>query len=289
MIEGSATQHPGPCDDPIAGRYFETAGIPLKKGRFFSGQDRRDSLPVAIVNEAMVRTYWPDEDPIGKRFRFPSQQQSPWITVVGVTGNMHRQGLENRVAPQIFRPHAQETDDMLDVIVRTSAEPETMAAAVRSEIQSMDRSVAKFEVSTVEQQLVEQTAARRFQTSLIGLFSLAALLLSAIGIYGLMHYFVVQRTNEIGVRMALGARYATVLVLVLREGLSLAGLGVMVGILGSLGLTKLLASLLYGVTATDPITFAATPVILLAAAALACWMPAHRAARIDPVVALRQE
>ncbi|HUE20415.1 MAG TPA: ABC transporter permease [Bryobacteraceae bacterium] len=191
VIEGRQPQQPGPSDDAIAGPYFETTGIPLTKGRFFSDEDRRDSPPVAIVNETAARTYWgPGEDPLGKRFRFPGNGPA-WITVVGVTGDMHRQGLEKQVAPQVFRPHAQEPDNMLDVIVRTSADPQTIAAAVRREIQSMDKSVAKFEVTTVERQLGEQTAARRFQTSLIGLFSLAALLLSAIGIYGLMHYFVV--------------------------------------------------------------------------------------------------
>jgi ABC-type antimicrobial peptide transport system permease subunit len=178
---------------------------------------------------------------------------------------------------------------MLEVIVRTSADPQSVASAVQSEIQSMDKSVAKFSVTTVEQQLGEQTAERRFQTSLIGLFSLAALILSAIGIYGLMHYFVAQRTNEIGVRMALGARYGNVLALVLRQGLTLAAFGVMAGVLAALGLTHMLSSLLYGVTPTDPLTFAAAPAILLAVAAAACWIPARRAARIDPMLALRQE
>ena len=202
---------------------------------------------------------------------------------------MHRQGLEKGVAPQAFLPHAQATDDMMDVIVRTSADPQAMAAVVRSEIQSIDKGVAKFAVTTVEQQLGEQTAGRRFQTYLIGLFSFVALLLSAIGIYGLMHYFVVQRTNEIGVRMALGARSGNVLGLVLRQGLTLAGLGIVAGILAAFGLTHLLSSLLYGTTPTDPLTFATAPAVLLAVAALACWIPASRAARIDPVLALRQD
>jgi predicted permease len=288
-IEGRPPQQSGPCDDLIAGPFFETAGIPLKKGRFFSDEDRRDTPPVAIINETMARTYWPNEDPIEKRFRFPGHQSSPWVTVVGVTGDMHRQGLEKQVAPQVFRPDAQESDDMLDVIVRTSVDPQAIAATVQSEIQSIDKRVARFEVTTVEQQLGEQTVQRRFQTSLIGLFSLVALLLSAIGIYGLMHYFVAQRTNEIGVRMALGARHGNVLALVFRQGLTLAGSGIAVGILGAFGLTHLLSSLLYGVTPTDPVTFATTPAILLGVAALACWIPARRAARIDPMLALRHE
>lgn len=289
QIEGRAPQQPGPCDDLIAGPFFETAGIPLDKGRFFSDQDGPNAPAVAIINETMAKTYWPGEDAIGKRFRFPGGELSPWTTVVGVTGDMHRQGLEKQVVPQVFRPDAQQSEDMLEVIVRTSGDPRAVAATVESEIQTLDKSVAKFRVTTVEQQLGQQTAERRFQTSLIGLFSLVALLLSAIGIYGLMHYFVVQRTNEIGVRMALGARYGNVLALVLRQGMLLAGVGIVAGILGAFALTRLLSSLLFGVTPTDPVTFATAPAILLGVAVLACWIPAPRAAGIDPVRALRQE
>ena len=289
VIEGRPPRQPGPCTDAIAGPFFETAGIPLTKGRVFSGLDRRDSPAVAIVNETMARSYWPGEDPIGKRFRFPAERSSPWITVVGVAGDMHRQGLEKQVAPQVFRPLEQDTDNMLDVIVRTSIDPQAIAAAVRNEIQSMDKSVARFDVIAVERQLGEQTAVRSFQTSLTGLFSLVALVLSAIGIYGLMRYLVVQRSNEIGVRMALGASYGSVLGLVLRQGLTLAGLGVAAGVLGSFGFAHLLRGLLFGITPTDPLTFALAPAILLGVAAVACWIPARRAARIDPVLALRQE
>jgi predicted permease len=287
IIEGRAPQRPGPCEDAIAGRYFETAGIPLTRGRYFTDLDRRGSLQVAIANETMARTYWLGEDPIGKRFRFSNFESSPWITIVGVAGDMHRQGLEKPVAPQVFLPHAQATDDMMDVIVRTSADPQTMAAVVQDEIQSMDKSVAKFAVTTGEQQLGEQIVGRRLETSLIGLFSFVALLLSAIGIYGLMHYFVVQRTNEIGVRMALGARAGDVLAMVLRQGLIMAGVGIILGVIGALGLTRLLSTLLYGITPTDPLTFATAPAILLAVAAAASWIPARSATRIDPMIALR--
>ncbi len=288
-IEGRAPQQPGPCEDAVEGPVFETAGIPLKRGRLFSDGDGSGSPAVAIVNEAMARAYWPDEDAVGKRFRFPGVGSNAWITVVGVVGDMHRQGLEKQVAPQVFRPMAQETDDMLDVIVRTSADPQALTAAVRNEIQGMDKGVAKFEVTTVERQLGEQTAERRFQTSLIGLFSLVALLLSAVGIYGLMHYFVAQRANEIGVRMALGARYGNVVALVLRQGLTPAGAGIAVGVCGALAVTHLLASLLYGTAPTDPVTFGMAAAILLGVAAVACWIPARRAARIDPMTALRGE
>ncbi len=288
-IEGRPPQQPGPCEDSIEGPFFATAGIPLEKGRIFSAEDQRDSTPVAVVNEAAARSYWPNQDPIGKRFRFPGTPARAWITVVGVAGDMHRQGLEKQVVPQVFLPQAQHTDDMLEILVRTSSDPQAMAAAVRGRIQSIDPTVAKFAVTTADRQLGAETAERRFQTSLVGLFSLIALLLSGIGIYGLMHYFVAQRTNEIGLRMALGARYGSVLALVLRQGLTLASLGALLGMLGALALTRLLATLLYGTSPSDPLVFASAPAVLMAVAALACWIPARHAARIDPVTALRQD
>jgi putative ABC transport system permease protein len=211
------------------------------------------------------------------------------VTVVGIAGDMRRQGIEKQALPQVFRPDAQDSQDMLEVIVRTIGDAEPLAATVQKEIRSMDRSVAKFAVTTVEQQLGEQTAERRFQTALIALFSLVALSLSAIGIYGLMHYFVAQRTHEIGVRMALGARHGNVLSLVVRQGILVASVGISVGRILALGFTALLSKLLFGVTPTDPLTLATTPLILLVVAILACWLPARRAARIDPMLALRQD
>ncbi len=286
-VEGRAPQHPGPCEDLIAGPYFETAGIPLKKGRVFQNEDSRNSTPVAIVNETMARAYWPGEDPIGKRFRF--RPTTPWLTVIGVTGDMRRQGIERQIAPQVFRPHAQGSENMMDLIVRTYSEPATLAAAIQSEIQSIDRSVAKFAIATVDERLGDQTAERRFDTSLIGVFAFAALFLSAIGIYGLMHHTVAQRFTEIGVRMALGASPKLVVTMVLKQGFTLASIGISVGLLGTLMLSRLLSNLLYGVTPTDPISFAGSALLLLAVAGLACWIPARRASRIDPVVALRQD
>jgi predicted permease len=288
-VEGRPPQQPGPCDDVIAGKFFETAGIPIMRGRGFTDQDGRDSPPVAIINTAMAQTYWPGEEPIGRRFRFPNRRSSQWITVVGLSGDMRRQGLEKQAAPQVFRPHAQSPDNMLDLIVRTSVAPQTVAAAVRSEIQSMDKSVARFDVTTVEGQLGGQLAERRFQASLIGLFALASLILSAIGIYGLMHYYVAQRTNEIGVRMALGARQGSVIALILRQGLKLAGAGVTFGIIGAFGFTRLLSRLLFETRSTDPLTFVTAPLILLGVAAIACLIPARRATKVDPMIALRHD
>lgn len=286
-IEGRPPLSPGPCDDVIAGPYFETAGIPLKRGRVFSHEDRRNSPPVAIINETMARAYWPNGNAVGQRFRF--RAATPWLTVVGVTGDMRRQGIERQIAPQVFRPHSQASEDMMEVIVRTNVEPDTMATAIQREVLSLDRTIPKFSVATVEEKLGDQAAERRFDTFLLGGFAFAALFLSAIGIYGLMHHLVAQRTSEIGVRMALGARPGTVMSLVLRHGLRLALTGVAAGLVGSLSLSRALSGVLYGVTQTDPAAFATSTLLLLAVAFAACWMPARRAARIDPIAALRQD
>jgi predicted permease len=288
-VQGRSPQQPGPSDDVIAGPFFQTAGIALKRGRYFSDADSAGSPPVAIINEKMAKSYWPNEDPIGKQFRFSERPSRPWLTIVGVAGDMRRQGLEREPIPQVFRPDAQDSEDMLEIIVRTVNDAAPMAEEVRKEIASLDRNVAKFEVSTVVKRLGEQTQQRRFQTSLISLFSVISLLLSALGVYGLMQYMVTQRRHEIGVRMALGADRGSVLALVVRQGIILAGSGIAIGICFALGFARALGSLLYEVTPTDPFTFATATLILLGVAALACWLPAHDATRIDPVLALRQD
>lgn len=285
-IEGRQPQHPGPCEDLIAGPYFETAGIPLLAGRVFSDRDRRASLPVAIINQTMARAYWPGHNAIGRRFRFSAAE--PWLTVVGITGDMRRQGIERAVAPQVFRPHRQGSEDMMDVIVRTTAEPSKMASAIRNQIQVIDKTVAKFSIATVDRELGEQMGERRFDTFLVCSFAFAALFLSGIGIYGLLHQLVVQRTNEVAIRLALGAHPNTVMALVLRQGLTLALIGTANGLLGAFSVSGLLSKLLYEVPPTDWITFGSSAILLLAIAGIACWVPSRRAARIDPMVVLRQ-
>ena len=253
QVEGLPPQHPGPCQDLIAGSFFETAGIPLRRGRVFSGQDRRGTPPVAIINETMARAYWPGVDPIGKKFRF--REATPWLTVVGVAGDMRRQGSDRKVAPQVFLPHRQDSANMMDIIVRTNSEPGAMALTVQKQVQAIDKTVAKFKIATVTQELDEETGERRFHTFLIGSFAAGALFLAAIGIYGLLHHAVVQRTNEIGVRVALGARPGAVMALVLRKGLTLAAIGAGLGLVGASLVSRLLSNLLYEVTPTDPLTF----------------------------------
>jgi ABC-type antimicrobial peptide transport system permease subunit len=213
----------------------------------------------------------------------------PWLTVVGVTGDMRRQGIDRQIAPQVFLPHRQGAENMMDIIIRTDSEPVAMASVVQQLIQGIDRSVAKSNIDTVTHELGEQTGERRFDTFLVSCFASAALFLSAIGIYGLLHHAVVQRTNEIGVRMALGARPGTVMALVLRHGLALAGTGAALGLGAAYFSSRLLSKLLYEVAPTDPLTFGISVLVLIAVAGVACWAPARRAARIDPLLALRQD
>jgi predicted permease len=292
-VEGRVAGHPvagfRAAGDIISGPFFETGGIPLRAGRVFSQYDNADSPPVAIINETMAHRFWPNENPVGKRFRFSESNPPAWITVVGVSGDTHRHGLENQEGPQVFRPLSQSPDNELDLLVRTDSDPLIAASSIRDAIQSIDKTVAKFGVTTVEHALGGQTAERRFQTTLLGLFAMLALFLAAIGIYGLIHHSVAQRTHEIGVRMALGARNSAILGMVFNQGLRLAGLGVLTGLLCAFALTRFLASLLYGISPTDPVTFLVAPSVLLIVAALACWLPARRAARVDPMRALRED
>lgn len=285
QLEGHLPQHPGPCEDWIAGRFFKTAGVPLIEGRGLSERDRRGSPLVAVINETMARAYWPGDDAIGKRFRF--RESAPWITVVGVTGDMRRQGVDQPVAPQVFLPQRQGSEDMMDVIVHTNLAPAAMASGVQRAIQAVDKSVARFRIATVSQELAEQTGEQRFDTFLVSSFGLAALLLSAIGIYVLLHFMVVQRRSEIGVRMALGATPRAVTALLLRHGLKLALFGAGAGLVGAWSVSRLLSKLLYEVAPTDPATFCLSLLLLILVAGVACWMPSRRAARIDPMAALR--
>ena len=209
--------------------------------------------------------------------------------MVGVTGDMRRQGLERQIAPQVFRPRSQGNDDMMELIVRTTGEPVVLIPTIQKEIEAMDPTVARFRIATVNERLSDQMAERKFDTFLLGTFSLAALLLSAVGIYGLLQYAVAQRTNEIGVRMALGARPGAVVGMVLSDGILLALVGVAVGVVGSLALTRLLSGLLFETAPTDPMVLLEATFLLLGVAALGCAFPAWRASRIDPMLALRQD
>jgi len=276
--------------DVISEGLFRTLRVPLRTGRFFNSQDNPGAVPVTIINETMARRFWPGEEALGKRFKLgPAQSDSPWLTVVGVVGDMRRQNLERQPIAQIFRPYLQSSQRRMILLARTTGEPTQLAPLVRNEIRALDKTVLVNGVGTLESLLARNVAQRRFQTWLLTLFSALALLLSAVGIYGLIHQSVALCTREIGTRMALGAQPRDVLRLVIGQGMSLALCGVGIGLLAAFGLTRVLTGLLFGVTATDPTTFIATPLLLLLVALLACYLPARQATKVDPLVALRHE
>jgi predicted permease len=276
--------------DAIGEGFFQTLRVPLRSGRFFNAQDSQGSVPVTIINETMARRFWPGEDALGKRFKLGSAQSAnPWLTVVGVVGDMRRQSMERHPIAQIFLPHLQSPERRMNLLVRTTGSPAQLAAAVRNEIRSIDKTVLISGSSTLESLLARAVANRSFQTWLLALFSAVALLLAAVGIYGLIHQSVVLRTPEIGTRIALGAQPRDILRLVVGQGMRIALCGIGAGWLAAFVLTRVLTGLLYGVTPTDPMTFIAAPLLLLLVALLACYLPARRATRVDPLTALRQE
>jgi predicted permease len=283
--EGQPSLRAPLASERVTAGFFQAMSVPLRKGRHFTEGDRRAN--VAIINETMAETFWPQEDPIGRRFkRGASESTSPWMTVVGVVGDMRRRGLERDVVSEFYEP---ETEPSMDLAIRTTIDPLGHVASLRHVIRSFDEHAVVGRVTTVENQLEELSAARRFQTWLIAVFAGLGLLLSAIGIYGVMHYAVAQRTHEMGIRIALGAGGAQVLWLVIGEGLRLALIGVAAGLLGALQLTGVMARLLFEVSSTDPAIFAIVPVVLAMVAVLACYLPARRASKVDPIVALRYE
>ena len=276
--------------DEVSEDFFQTLRVPLRQGRFFNAQDNQESVPVAIVNETMARRFWPGEEASGKRFRLGSaQSNNPWLTVVGVVGDMRRQGLERQPISQIFFPYEQNPSRRMILLIRTAGEPTQLAETLRNEIRAIDKTVLIYGVSTLESQIAGAVSQRRFQTWLLTLFSVVALLLAAIGIYGLLHQSVALRTREIGTRMALGAQQRDVVRLIVGQGMTLALGGIGLGCLAAFGITRVLTSLLFGVTPTDPMTFIAAPALLILVALFACYLPAYRATKVDPILALRHE
>jgi putative ABC transport system permease protein len=268
-------------------RYFHTMGIPLLQGRDFTEQDSGDGLLNFIVSETFARRFWPNENPIGKRFR--SSNFDLFGTVVGIVGNVRNVSLESEGGPAFYFAYGRIGMPALTVVTRTVAPPETMTAALRAPIASLDRDLPVYNVRTLDQLVYNAAGQPRFQTTLLGLFSAVALLLAAIGVYGVMAYAVAQRAQEIGVRMALGAQTRDVLKLVVRQGMALSLIGVAIGLALAFGLTRFLRGLLYQVSATDALTFALIPLLLVGVTLLACYLPARRATKVDPLLALRRE
>jgi len=284
---------PGPWGDIrlVSPDFFQALRVPLRRGRVFTDQDGPATMPVAVVDDEMVRRYWPNEDPIGKRLAFgaPPGEPTRWITVVGVVGHTKHEGLDADARVQLYLPYRQAGANAMAIAVRTTGDPLAAASAVRAAVHAVDRDQPLSQVRSMAELLEASVGQRRLSMLLLGLFSAIALVLSAVGIYGVMSYSVAQRTREIGVRMALGAARTSVLGLVLRQGVVLTLAGVAAGVLASLALNRLLASQLYAVRATDPATFLIVAALLTGVATLACLLPALRATRVDPVVALRQE
>lgn len=269
--------------------FFETIGTPLRQGRYFADADGRDAPRVVIVNESMARHAWPGGDPIGRRFKLGARDSAaPWYVVVGVVANMRRQGPEREPFPQMFVPFLQSPPQSADVLVRTSAEnPMEQAGALRDAIRRAASDVPIYNVAPLEVRLGTYVAQRHFQTSLLTGFSIVAMLMAGIGIYALIHYLVATRTQELGLRLALGAQAGDIFRMIAREGVTVGLGGIVIGLAGAWILGRATSSLLFGVTSGDPVTFAIVPLILTAVAAVACIFPARRAMRVDAIKALR--
>jgi len=271
--------------------YFQAMGIPLLKGRFFADSDNRNAPPVAVINNAIARRYWSDVDPIGRRLRIGTPEMGlPWFTVVGIVGDTKAYGLE-ATAPTEFYVSCLQLGSWVDMslVVRTTSPPPSVAAAVREQVLALDKEMSVTNIQTMEQRLAVSLAGRRDNLQLLGLFAALALVLASVGIYGVMSYSVAQRRHEIGVRMALGARQRDVLRLVVGQGLVLTLVGVAFGLAGALALTRFLASMLFEIPSTDLTTFAAVSLVFTVVTAFASYLPARRATKVDPMVALRYE
>ncbi len=267
--------------------YFRAMSIPLMRGRVFTGEETKESPGIAIISQRMAERYWPGEDPIGKRLTL-SFEKSP-REIVGIVGDVKQTSLNAETMPGVYMPFQQFPYPGMTLVIRTQSDMASITSAVRRELQAMDGNVPISEVRSMEQVISASVSQRRFSMMMLGLFALVALLLSAVGIYGVIAYSVSERSHEIGIRIALGARSRDILRMVLGQGMILTLIGVALGLAGALALTRLMSSLIYGVSATDPLTFAGVSLALGVVALLACYIPARRATRVDPMEALRDE
>jgi putative ABC transport system permease protein len=272
----------------ILPNYFSVMGIPLKQGREFDERDT-GAEKVVIINEGMARRFWPEGDAIGKRIKVGPPQNEPWLTIVGVAGDVRNIGLEADARLATYEPHAQRPWSSMTLAIRTEADPLSLSAAVRGELRSIEKDLLIRALSTMDERIWLSVAPRRFNMTLLAVFAALALSLAAVGVYGVMSFTVTQRTHEIGVRMALGAQSGAVLKLIVGQGLKLALIGVAIGLAAAFALTRWMEDLLFDVSPTDSWTYGVVAALLLLVALFACWVPARRAAKVDPMVALRQE
>jgi predicted permease len=274
----------------VSAGYFDVMGIRLLRGRTFTDQDDAKAAPVVVISASMARRYWPNDDPIGRRIHFGgAQSKSPWMTVIGVVDDVRGERIEDLPRPMFYRSLRQASSLLLALVLKTDADPEQLGPALAREVRAADPDQPTFGVKTMEAIVAAATAPRRFAMQLLGTFAALALLLAAIGIYGVMAFVVGQRTREIGIRIALGAQPRAVVRLVLAQALALAAAGVVCGGIGAMFLSRLLAGMLFEVRATDPVTYGGIGLLLALTAGVAAWRPARRAARVDPMVALRAE
>ncbi|PYT72564.1 MAG: hypothetical protein DMG39_09505 [Acidobacteria bacterium] len=297
MIEGRAPSGPGQLPlaayDIVTPEYFHTMHVPLLEGRDFFWSDSPQTQPVAIINEAMAKHYWPGEDPLGKRFHLYGRDDNfPWMTIIGVVADVREFSPTREAEPIMYFPIAQFAypDGILrDWVVRTTGDPVRIASSVPAAVWSVDKNLPVTRMRTMEEVRSISLASQRMNLLLFGLFAALALALATIGIYGVLAYSVAQRTREIGIRLALGAHRKDVLRLVISQGMRLASLGILLGLFGAFALTRLMSGMIYGVSSTDPVTFVAVAALLGVVAIAACYIPARRATRVDPMVALRYE
>jgi putative ABC transport system permease protein len=282
-----AGQEPRAQTNRVDANYFRTLKIPVLQGRVFTEQDQLKTAPVIVVNQTLVRRYWPNENPLGKQVHLLSPDVT--ASVIGVVGDVRHYSLDEPDLPQIYVAYAQQPHIFASLAVRTAGDPLSLANAVREAIWSVDKEQPVWKVRTLEWLLQRSLGPQRFLLQLLGTFSALALLLASVGIYGVLSYAVTQRTREIGIRAALGATGADILRLVLKQGVKLSLLGLSLGLLAALPLTRLMKGMLFGVNTTDPLTFAGIALLLALVALMACWIPARRATKVDPLVALRCE
>jgi putative ABC transport system permease protein len=291
MIEGRPEPLPGQEISinyrSVSPDYFQALGAPLVRGRTFTEQEGWSEAGAIIINQAAARRYWPDEDPLGKRVKVT--HGGNWLTVVGVAGDVRESGLQTEVEPGIYLPYVHAPAPSMTLVIRTEADPLSIASGVGAQIRTVDPDQAVSNIDTLERLVTGAIAQPRFNASLFLLFAAVAMVLSVVGIYGVMAYAVEQRTREIGLRVALGAQTGDVLRLVIWQGMKLTLIGVAVGLIAAFALTRLIESLLFEVETTDPVTFAVIASLLASVALLACYIPARRATRVDPMVALRYE
>jgi putative ABC transport system permease protein len=267
--------------------YFRTMGIPLIAGRFFTAADTDKSQPVVLIDQKMADRFWPKGDAVGKRIR--QRNDEPWLTIVGVVGVVKQYGLDIDTKMVTYFPYAAWLNGEMFVTARTTGDPAALANSIVEQVHSLDGDIPVFDVATMQDRVRDSVARQRFAMTMLGAFAGFAMILAAIGIYGVMSFLVTQGTSDIAIRMALGAQRGSILSLVMQQGMGLALIGIAAGVAGALSLTHLMNGLLFNVSATDPVTFVGVAALLMAVALAACYFPARRAMRVDPMVALRYE